>query len=294
MKLRIGTRGSDLALWQTRWVAERLKAAHRGLEIEEVVIQTHGDVATLADFGRGAPVGAFVTALENALLAGRVDLAVHSYKDLPTQETPGLVIAATPEREVAYDVLVTRAPLGRIEDLPATARIGTNSPRRAAQLRQIRPLEVVPIRGNVPTRVAKLEREGLDGVVLAGAGLKRLGMQPLHMLVLPLEQFLPAAAQGALAVQTRAGDSTGDLVAVIENAATRRAVTAERQVLRYINAGCHTPVATYAQVDGPTITLRGKLFTDDWSRAAEGVESGTDPIAVGTRLAQRLQAELTG
>ncbi len=294
MKLRIGTRGSDLALWQTRWVAERLKTAHPGLEIEEVIIKTHGDVVTDAGFGRDWPVGAFVTALEHALLENRVDLAVHSYKDLPTQETAGLVIAATPQRAAVHDVLLTRMPLRRIEDLAATARIGTNSPRRAAQLRQVKPFQVVPIRGNVPTRVAKLESEGLDGVVLAAAGLQRLDLRHPHMLDLPIEDFLPAAAQGALAVQTRAGDPAAAVATVLEDRATREAVTAERQVLRHIGAGCHTPVAAYARVDDAAITLRAKLFTDDWSRCAAGVETGTDPIAVGTRLAGRLQVILSG
>jgi hydroxymethylbilane synthase len=292
MKLRVGTRGSELALWQTRWVADRLKVAHAGLEIEEVIIKTQGDVVTEANFGRDWPVGAFVTALENALLEKRVDLAVHSYKDLPTQETPELVVAATPERAAVHDVLLTREPLRQVEDLPVTARIGTNSPRRAAQLRQVKAFQIVPIRGNVPTRIAKLEREGLDGVVLAAAGLQRLGIQHPHTLVLPVERFLPAAAQGALAVQTRAGDAAQQVAGVLEDRATRQAVAAERQVLRHINAGCHTPVAAYAQVDGATITLRAKLFADDWSRCAAGVESGADPIAVGTRLAARLQAEL--
>lgn len=292
MKLRVGTRGSELALWQTRWVCARLRAAHTGLEIEEVIIKTHGDIVTEANFGRDWPVGAFVTALENALLDNSVDFAVHSYKDLPTQETAGLVIAATPEREVVHDVLLTGSAISAVEDLPPSARIGTNSPRRATQLREVHPFEIVPIRGNVPTRVAKIERENLDGVVLAGAGVKRLGLQHPHVLPLPAERFLPAAAQGALAIQTRIDDPAQALIAVLEHAPTRLAVNAERQVLRHINAGCHTPVAAYATVANGEVTLRAKLFTDDWSRKAEGVETGTDPIELGTRLATRLQKEL--
>ena len=160
--LRVGTRGSDLALWQTNWVCDRLREKHVDLQIEQVIIKTHGDIVTDKNFGRDWPVGAFVSALENALLDGRVDFAVHSFKDLQTAETPGLTIAAVPPREVAHDVLLTRTAV-RLEDLPAGARIGTNSPRRAAQLLQLGNFEIVPIRGNVPTRVAKIAREGLDG-----------------------------------------------------------------------------------------------------------------------------------
>jgi hydroxymethylbilane synthase len=294
MRLRVGTRGSELALWQTRWVCARLQAAHPGLHVEEVIIKTHGDIVTEANFGRDWPVGAFVAALENALLDHTVDFAVHSYKDLPTQETPGLVIAATPERETVHDVLLTRVPITAVSDLPPGARIGTNSPRRATQLRQVRPFEIVPIRGNVPTRVAKLARENLDGVVLAAAGLKRLGIVHPHALTLPVETFLPAAAQGALALQTRADDPARAVVGVLENHETRRAVVAERMVLRRINAGCHTPVAAFATVRDGQIELRAKLFTDDWQRMAEGVEHGTDPVLLGSRLAERLYAELHG
>jgi hydroxymethylbilane synthase len=278
-------------------VAARLRAAHPGLEIEEVIIKTQGDVITTTNFGRDWPVGAFVTALEQALTDRRVDLAVHSYKDLPTQETAGLTIAAIPPREVVHDVLLTRGPLARLEDMPAGARIGTNSPRRAAQLLLVGKFEIVAIRGNVPTRVAKLDKEDLDGVVLAGAGLKRLGIQHPHTLVLEPERFLPAAAQGALAVQTRADDAARAIAAVLDDPPTRLAVQAERQVLRHLNAGCHTPVAAYATVaagvpPAAVVTLRARLFADDWSRQAYGTETGTDPLELGTRLATRLQAEL--
>lgn len=294
MKLRVGTRGSELARWQTRWVCARLQAAHPGLHIEEVIIKTHGDIVTEANFGRDWPVGAFVTALENALLDNSVDFAVHSYKDLPTRETPGLRIAATPARETVNDVLLTRVAITTVADLPDGARLGTNSPRRAAQLRQVKPFEIVPIRGNVPTRITKLEQESLDGVVLAAAGLKRLGLTHPHLLELPLATFLPAAAQGALAVQTRADDAAGALVAVLDDASTRAAVAAERMVLRRINAGCHTPVAALATVDRQQIELRARLFTDDWQRMAEGTVVGTDPEAMGNQLAEELYRELHG
>jgi hydroxymethylbilane synthase len=291
--LRVGTRGSDLALWQTNWVCDRLRAIHPLLVIERVIIKTHGDLAANEPFGPSWPAGAFVGAVEVALLDGRVDLAVHSYKDLPTAETVGLTIAATPVRGAVHDVLLTRG-VTRLEDLPAGARIGTNSARRAAQLRQVGTFEFVPIRGNVPTRIAKLEREGLDGVVLAAAGLERLGIAHPYRIDLPTDRFVPAPAQGALAVQTRAGTSSAALVAEIDDPATRRAVTAERAVLLEIEAGCHTPVGALATATGEEITLRAQLFSDDHVRMVSGTAAGRDPVALGAALARRLMADLTG
>ena len=290
-RLRVGTRGSKLALWQTNWVCDALRGAHPSLDIEQVIIKTHGDMVTDKDFGRDWPVGAFVSALENALTEGRIDFAVHSFKDLQTAETAGLTIAATPPREVAHDLLLTRTDL-RLEDLPAGARIGTNSPRRAAQFLRLGDFEIVPIRGNVPTRVAKIERENLDAVVLAAAGVKRLGIDYPHVIELPTDQFLPAPAQGALAVQTQKDSEAAKLVAVIEHPPTRRAVVAERSFLKGVNAGCHTPIGALATVDQERISLHARLFSDDYARSVEGVESGDDPAAVGLTLADRLLREL--
>ena len=280
-----------MALRQTTWVCDRLAETHPSLNIEQVIIKTHGDVATDQPVGTDWPVGAFVSAIERALVEKRVDFAVHSYKDLQTVETAGLVIAATPAREVAHDVVLTRASLG-LPDLPAGARIGTNSPRRAAQLRRYGDFEIVPIRGNVPTRIAKIEREGLDGVVLAAAGLKRLGIVYPHVIELPADQFLPAPAQGALAVQARRESMAAEMVAVLDDPPTRRAVTAERSFLRRTKAGCHAPVGALATVEGEVVSLRARLFSDDYARVAEGVESGVDAEAVGVRLADRLLGEL--
>ena len=291
--LLVGTRGSDLALRQTNWVCQRLGQAHPSLKIEQVIIKTHGDAVTDEHFGADWPVGAFVSAIEQALLEGRIDFAVHSYKDLQTAETPGLAIAATPLREVSHDVLLTRAKV-RLEELPAGARIGTNSPRRAAQLRRLGDFKIVPLRGNVPTRIAKIERENLDGIVLAAAGLKRLGIEYPHVIELPTAQFLPAPAQGALAVQARRGSPAAELLAVLDHAATRQAVTAERSFLHRVSAGCHTPLGALAAVDGPSVSLRARLFSDDYARSVEGAESGQDPELVGTTLADRLLGELKG
>ena len=291
--LRAGTRGSDLALWQTGFVSDLLRAAHVSIQIERVIIKTHGDVATDQQIDKDWPVGGFVGALELALVNDEVDFAVHSYKDLPTAVTAGLVVAATPRREVVHDVLVTRKKVdwGR---LPRGFRLGTSSPRRAAQFRRLGDVEVVPIRGNVPTRIRKLETESLDGVVLAAAGLKRLRLDPPHRIDLPTDRFVPAPAQGALAVQTRDHGEPRTLVEAIDHAETRRKVEAERGFLRAVNAGCHVPIGALAQLENESVTLCGQLFSDDGVRMVEGVESGNDPVAVGERLAARLLSELGG
>ena len=290
-RLKVGTRGSLLALTQTRWVCAQLKSAHPGLIIEEVIITTHGDAVTDRPFDASWPVGSFVTALEEALLREEVDFAVHSYKDLPTESPEGLVIAAVPPREAAHDVLVTPAP-AELDNLPAGFRVGTSSPRRVAQMRRLGDIQTVPIRGNVPTRLKKIEQKDLDGVVLAAAGLNRLGIEPAHVLILPPERFVPAPAQGALAVQTRVEGEASEFVSVLEHTPTRRAVEAERSVLAGVNAGCQTPVGAWATIDGPMIELRGQLFSDDGIHLAEAIERGEDPHTVGHTLAKRLLAEL--
>ncbi|MEK6798895.1 MAG: hydroxymethylbilane synthase [Planctomycetota bacterium] len=289
--LRVGTRGSELALWQTGWVCDLLLKAHPKLDIQRVIIKTHGDVATEQKFDADWPAGGFVSAIEQAMLRREIDLAVHSFKDVPTAATPGLVIAAIPCREVAHDVLVTRAPVD-LGNIPPGFRLGTSSPRRAAQFRRHAPITLVPIRGNVPTRVRKVEEGAIDGVVLAAAGLKRLQLHPRHRIDLPMDRFVPSPAQGALAVQTRADDPARATAATLDHAESRLAVEAERQFLKVIGAGCHVPLGAHALIDAGTIRLHGQLFTDDFSRVVEGTEVGRDPTEMGERLAKRLQAEL--
>jgi len=289
--VRIGTRGSDLALWQAHWVAARLREAHPRLDVETVVVRTRGDTESEAPFGATWPVGAFVTAVERALLEGRVDLAVHSYKDVPTQETDGLAVAATPVRGPVHDVLLTRGAL-TLEELPPGARIGTSSPRRAAQMLQAGDFRIVPLRGNVPTRVATLEREELDGIVLAAAGLDRLGIRHPFRIDLPVGRFVPAPAQGALAVQVRTGSPEAALAAALDDPDTRRAVEAERHLLHVVEAGCHAPVGALAVVDANALTLEAQIFSEDLARMVAGSESGSDPAEVATRLGKRLLATL--
>jgi len=292
-RLRVGTRGSDLALRQSRWACDLIRAFHAGVEFEEVVIKTHGDVATGQPLDTDFPVGGFVSAIEQALLENRIDFAVHSYKDLPTAATPGLMIAAVPAREAPHDVLVTRDPVD-LYNLPRGIRLGTSSPRRAAQMRRQGEVEIVPIRGNVPTRIAQVGQGGFDGVVLAAAGLKRLGLRPPNLIDLPVERFMPAPAQGALAVQVRESDAIAAKLAPIEHQFSRSAAEAERSFLRNLHAGCHTPVGALAVIVDGTISLRGQLFSDDGSRLVEGGEMGDDPQTVGARLADRLARKLQG
>ncbi|HET7560710.1 MAG TPA: hydroxymethylbilane synthase, partial [Limnochordia bacterium] len=242
--LRIGTRGSRLALAQSGAVAAALRAASPDFAYELVVVQTEGDLkrdSLRAIGGRGV----FASAIEAELLAGRVDLAVHSLKDLTTTETPGLSLAAVPAREDVRDVLIAGRPWS---ELPQGAQIGTGSLRRAAQLRLLRPdLQVRDLRGNVDSRIARVRSGELDGVVLAAAGLKRLGRAAEIAHVFPEEAVLPMVGQGALAIQARTDDAAArGAVRPLEDAPTRAAVTAERAFLRRLGAGCTAPVAAYA------------------------------------------------
>ncbi|UCG33310.1 MAG: hydroxymethylbilane synthase [Phycisphaerales bacterium] len=290
-RLRVGTRGSELALWQTRWVCRELTKIHPSLHIEEVIIRTHGDKVTDRPFGGDWPVGAFVRAIEQALMDKRVDFAVHSHKDLQTAPTAGLVVAAVPRREAVHDVLLTRERVD-LDNLPAGFRLGTSSPRRSAQFRRLGGVVVVPIRGNVPTRVAKLTRENLDGVVMAAAGLERLGIRHEPRIDLPTERFVPAPGQGALAVQALDASEALEIIRPLDDGLSRLAVEAERSFLRGINAGCHTPAGALATVEGVRVSLRAQLFSDDGGRMVEGVEVGEDATAVGLAMARRLLADL--
>jgi len=290
--LRIGTRGSALARIQTQWVCDRLMESGAPIEFEMVVIRSEGDVRK-DDLPTkpGWPADAFTGALERALLDGRIDVAVHSHKDLPTTSTPGLIIAAIPKREAPHDVLIPRTAT-TLDRLPADARIGTSSPRRTAQLLQVKPFNVQPIRGNVPTRIEALECGDYDAIVLAAAGLNRLNIGHPHAIDLPVDQFIPAPAQGALAVQTRDERRIIQLVSTIDDATARQQVTAERALLAAVSAGCQTAVGALASVFDDTITLAAQLFSDDYHQMVGETMSGTDPIELGTRLGRELKSRL--
>ncbi|HET9476058.1 MAG TPA: hydroxymethylbilane synthase [Dehalococcoidia bacterium] len=244
----VGTRGSALALTQTGFVVEALRKAHPGTQFETVTIHTEGDrsAASLSEIGGR---GVFVIEIERALLAGEIDIAVHSLKDLPADETAGLAISAVYEREDPRDVLVSRAGVS-LDHLPAGAVIGTGSPRRAAQVMAARPdLAIADIRGNVDTRLRKVADGEYDATVLAAAGLSRLGWLDRATQVFETEQMLPAVGQGALAVQTRADDADAVVaVSALDHAPTRAAVTAERAFERRLGGGCHAAIAAYAVI----------------------------------------------
>lgn len=290
--VRIGTRGSDLALAQTRLVIEAFKPLLPDCVLEESIIRTHGDNhTTQAPIEKDWPVGAFVSAIERALLHGEIDVAVHSYKDLPTDPTPGLAIAAVPERGSPHDVLVTHERQ-EFDALPQGLRIGTSSPRRAAQLQQIGDIDIVPIRGNVPTRLRKVQDGELDGVVLAAAGLERLGVMPEHMLALPIDRFPTAPGQGALAVQCRADAAICERVRALTHEPTRLAVETERTLLRILGTGCHTPLGAYAVCKDDVVCLTAQLLSEDGAHEATEHLEGNDAEALAQRIADALQQSL--
>jgi hydroxymethylbilane synthase len=299
--LRIGTRGSRLALWQTEHVAAALRARNPAVCIEIVTISSHGDLhgSPVAALGQ---VGIFTREIEDALLDSAVDLAVHSLKDLPTESPRGLELAALLPRDDPRDVLVaqvlrrggSRPADGRaaLAALPGGARIATSSLRRRAELLRARPdLEVVELRGNVPTRLAKVERGEVDGVVLSRAGLLRLGLEPPGALPLEPEIMLPAPAQGTIAVQVRGDDGpVRALVAALDDAPTRICTTVERLLLHEMEGGCRVPLGALARLDGDVVTLRARLSSADGRTVLEAVEAGSsDDLA---RLAGRAAASL--
>jgi hydroxymethylbilane synthase len=291
--LRLGTRASELARTQSQSVADAISAATE-TPVELVPIVTEGDRSDAAIAQLGG-TGVFVTALREALLAGAVDLAVHSYKDLPTAPEPRLTIAAVPAREDPRDALVARDGL-TLGELPPGSRVGTGAPRRVAQLRALGlGLDVVPIRGNVDTRLGRVSPGDLDAVVLARAGLSRLDRLAAITETLDPLQVLPAPAQGALAVECRTSDArTRELLGRLEDGAARACVLAERSTLATLEAGCSAPVAAYAEVaegdHGPELFLRASVTAIDGSDAVRGSITGPLPeaVALGRSLALEL------
>jgi hydroxymethylbilane synthase len=291
MSLRVGARGSDLSLAQTRWLIAQLRDAHPGLEVELVTIETHGDRDQTTALDMLWPPGGFVKEIERALLAGDIDVAVHSLKDVPTEAVEGLVVAAIPRREDPRDVLLAREPVS-LHALPAGFTIGTCSARRALQIKRLAPhVRTESIRGNVPTRIRKLREGAFDGILLAAAGLARLGIDFPGAIPLPLDGFLPAPGQGALAAQTRERGEARDFAAAIDHRPTRIAVAAERAFLRACGGGCHAALGAIGHVDGDRVMLRGELFVNElpWSAAVEG--SANDPEALGGQLADIIRRQ---
>jgi hydroxymethylbilane synthase len=288
-RLRLGTRGSALARWQSDFVAARLAELAPDLEVNIVEITSQGDQVTDQPLWQVEGTGFFTATIERALVDGRVDIAVHSYKDLPVATTAGLVVAAVPPRAAVEDVLCARDGL-TLDALPAGARVGTCSARRTAQMRTLRPdLDLQPLRGNVPTRVERVTGGQLDAVVLARAGLVRLGLDRHITEVFSLDRVLPAPAQGALAIQCRAADTwILEILATLDDAQTRRAVAAERALLHALGGGCSVPVGAVASKEGDGLALAAGVFSADASQSIRTSARGHDPVALGEAAAGRL------
>jgi len=298
--IRIGTRSSRLARWQAGWVAERLRGLHPGLQVDLVEITTRGDRDRATPLAAIGVVGLFTKEIQRALRDGSVDVAVHSLKDLPTQGPAELILAAVPAREDVADALI--APVNQtLEALPRAARVGTGSPRRRAQLLFLRPdLEVVTLRGNVETRLNHALQARLDAVVLAWAGLRRLGLERHVTQRLGPPAFLPAVGQGALGIECRRDDaSVLKLFEPLDNPATRRAVRAERTALAELEGGCTLPIAAWARdvendttdSDSPSLALTAAVFDPDGRDRVTVVLYGPcdDPDGLGRRAAFALR-----
>lgn len=286
--LRLGTRGSALARWQAEWVAARLQEL--GVAVELVPITTQGDVKT-GPLGEIGGQGLFTKELQRALLDGQIDLAVHSLKDLPTAPVEGLLLAAVPPRESTADALIS-VKADRLEKLPKAARVGTGSLRRKAQLLHLRPdLIVADIRGNVETRLRKLEEDAYDAIVLAEAGLTRLGLASRIRQRLQPPVMLPAVGQGALGIETRANDlRTRQLVAPLDHEPTHLAVVAERVLLLALRAGCMAPVGAIAVADRERLSLSAVVLSPDGKRriAAAAAMTTSDAVNLGQMIAEEL------
>jgi len=287
--LRIGTRGSPLALAQSRWVQAALQVNHPALQVEVVTIKTAGDRFVDQPLSRLGGKGLFVKEIEDALVAGHVDCAVHSMKDVPIDLASGLVIAATPAREDPRDVLLGRAAT-TLHDLPSAARLGTSSLRRMALVRAARPdVEVIPLRGNVDTRLRKLDAGQVDAIVVAAAGLRRLGIERADAAPLDPDTFIPAIGQGVLAIESR-DDAVRTLCTPLDRTDTRVAVEAERAFLWRVGGSCRTPLAAHAVVAGGSVTLRALIASPDGTRVLRGERIGA--VADAARLGEELAAEL--
>jgi hydroxymethylbilane synthase len=294
--LRIGTRGSPLALVQARTVRARLSTA-LGVpedEIELVIIRTSGDAIQDRPLAEVGGKGLFTKEIEEALLDGRIDLAVHSAKDMPTFSQPGLMLAACLEREDPRDVFISRKA-GSLAELPQGATLGTASLRRQAIAKRIRgDLRVVPLRGNVETRLRKLEAGEVDATILALAGMKRLGLTRHATKIMSKEEFLPAVAQGAIGIESRAADArTRELLARIDDADTSTAIACERAFLAELDGSCKTPIGGHADISGDTIHFRGLLAHPDGNPSYEYKTSGprADAIKIGTEAGRAIKRD---
>lgn len=295
MKIIVGSRGSNLALTQTNWVISELKKHHPNIEFEVKIIKTKGDLIQNVSLDKIGDKGLFVKEIEQQLLDKKIDIAVHSMKDMPSSLPEGLKFAGVPKREDIRDVLILKEGYNSLDDLPEGAKIGSGSKRRKYQLLKHRPdLNIVPIRGNIETRMKKIEDENLYGVILAAAGLKRAGLEGKISCYLDIDTVIPAPAQGALGIEIRKGDSrVEEVLDCIKDEVSQIQVSAERGFLDGINGSCHIPIGAYCVVNGENISLTG-LYGDEEgkkliTKTIEGKKS--EARELGIELAKLISKE---
>jgi hydroxymethylbilane synthase len=286
-RLRIGSRGSQLALWQANHISALLREHRHDVELE--IIKTTGDKITDVALAKVGTKGMFTKEIEEALAEGWVDLAVHSLKDLPTELPPGFEIAAVTKRENPRDVFCS-AKYASVEELPQGARIGTSSLRRQAQLKALRPdFDIHPLRGNVDTRLRKLEAGEYDAIILAAAGLNRLGKTELVRQIIPAEVMCPAAGQGALGIEIRRGDSVIRAhLAFLDDAAARATTTCERALLNKLGGGCQVPIGAFAEICNGQLHLEAVVADPDGTKVLRESRDGTDPVQLGESVGETL------
>ena len=289
--IKIGTRGSKLALWQANWVKSALNAGNTSIAVELVPIKTKGDKIQDVPLAKVGGKGLFVKEIEDALLNGRIDLAVHSMKDMPSEIPDGLCVGAIPEREIPQDVLISKKGL-LLHDLMPGARIGTSSLRRSSQLLHARPdLVILPLRGNLDTRLKKLETENLDAIILAAAGVKRLGLENRITEYLDENVMLPAVGQGALCIEIRQNDPEIEpIIAALNHQQSWTVVMGERAFLNRLEGGCQVPIAAHGKIEKNTFTLCGLVASVDGTTVIKETLSGHEDSSesIGVNLADRL------
>ena len=290
MKIRVGTRGSNLALIQTNWAIDRLKEKFPEVEFEIKIIKTKGDKILHLSLDKIGDKGLFVKEIESQLLEDEIDLAVHSMKDMPAEVVEGLKFAAVPKREDPRDVIILREGLNSFDELPIGATIGTGSKRRKYQLLRKRPdLNIVPIRGNIETRISKIESENLDGIVIAASGVIRADLEEEITEFLPVDLMIPAPAQGALALEIRENDEELEkMIDAIKDEISQIQTDSERSYLAGIDGSCHIPMGAYCEVDGEKLTLTGIFGDEDGEKiTVASLEGDRDnPKELGSNLAK--------
>lgn len=290
-KLIIGSRGSGLALWQANWIKSQLEELHAGLQVDITIIKTSGDKIQDVPLTKIGGKGLFVKEIEEALLRRDVDIAVHSMKDVPMKLPYELEISVVTERENPFDALISKDNI-QLDDLPKNAKIGTGSLRRSSQLLKYRSdFEIVPLRGNIDTRIKKLDSEGLDAIILAAAGLRRMGWGDKIAQVIPAEIILPAMGQGAVGIETRQHDpDVLEAIMALDHEETHLALDAERAFVDVLEGGCQVPIGAYATLDEKTITLSGLVASLDGKTIYQA--SKQRPLVEAKQLGQELGKEI--